>query len=154
MKASSAMTREVITVPPELPLSSAWATMLEHHFRHLPVVVAGKLVGILSDRDVLVRARLEGGRTVVPNSLVGEAMTLAPATCQLTTTIETVAALMLERKIDGLPVIDGHGALVGLVTSSDLMALLTRKNSATALPFDFRLRAVDASGKLAAAQAA
>lgn len=154
MKASSAMTREVITVPPELPLSLAWGTMLDHHFRHLPVVVEGKLVGILSDRDVLLRARYEGGRAIVPNSLVGEAMTLAVTTCRRDSTVESLAALMLERKIDSVPVVDALGVLVGLVTSSDLLALLTRKEGATALPFDFHLRRVDLGGKLAPADAA
>jgi acetoin utilization protein AcuB len=154
MNASAAMTREVITAPPELPLSFVWGTMKEHAFRHLPVVVDGRLVGIISDRDVLLRARLENGRIIVPNTLVGEAMTLAPVTCQRTSTIDTIARLMLERKIDAVPVTDSAGGLVGLVTSSDLLALLINKDPATVLPFDFRLRAVDASGRLAAPAAA
>jgi hypothetical protein len=50
--------------------------------------------------------------------------------------------------------VDSHGVLVGLVTSSDLLSLLTRKDGATVLPFDFHLRPVDLTGKLAAANAA
>lgn len=150
MNASAAMTREVVTAPPDLALRSAWRLMQEHHFRHLPVVADGKLCGIVSDRDVLLRARLDHGAVEVPELTVGEAMTLSPYTCRTGTSVANVAGLMLEHKIDALPVLDSQGCLVGLVTSSDLLALLAHRDEATALPFDFRLKPKDREGRLAA----
>ncbi len=51
------MTRDVIVVPPELTLDAAWRIMTRERIRHLPVVRAGALIGMLSDRDVLVHAK-------------------------------------------------------------------------------------------------
>lgn len=56
MRAVATMSREVVCVPPELPLAKAWDLMQELRIRHLPVVQGGAFVGILSDRDVLLRS--------------------------------------------------------------------------------------------------
>jgi CBS domain-containing protein len=63
MKASCVMTREVHCITPEGPLAQAWATLTRLRVRHLPVLFDGRLVGILSDRDLLLRARR---RAVLP----------------------------------------------------------------------------------------
>lgn len=148
MKAASTMTREVLVAPPELPLSFAWATMLQYRIRHLPVVAGDRLVGILSDRDILVRSQLAGQGTLVPSSPVSEAMTPSPITCHHNAGVDELAALMVERKIDAIPVLDDAGRVVGLVTSTDLLALLIQKDHARVLPFDFQLRAVGRDGKV------
>jgi hypothetical protein len=59
MHASTTMTRNVIVVPPELALVTAWHLMIRERIRHLPVVRAGALLGMRSDRDVL-RSRDDG----------------------------------------------------------------------------------------------
>lgn len=142
MIAATPMTREVIVVPPELSLDAAWRIMKRERIRHLPVVRGGALLGILSDRDVLVRASLgPNGEVIVPKDLVGVAMTASPATCLPTTPIADLVRVMTERKIDAMPVVAGEddGRLVGLVTSTDLLLLLVDFNEARPLPFDFRL---------------
>jgi acetoin utilization protein AcuB len=133
MRTSVAMTREIVVVAPEVSVKAAERMMKRLHVRHLPVVSAGRLLGILSDRDLLERREADVSVTC------GEAMTPAPITCSPDTSVSRVAALMLEHKIDSVPVVDG-GQLVGLVTSSDLLELLVERDQAQVLPIDFRLR--------------
>ena len=141
MIAATPMTREVIIVPPELSLDAAWLIMKRERIRHLPVARAGVLLGILSDRDVLVRSSLGAdGNVVVPKGLVAVAMTASPVTCVPSTPVSQLVRLMTERKIDAIPVISGEGRLVGLVTSTDILLLLIDFEEARPLPFEFRLR--------------
>jgi CBS domain-containing protein len=138
------MTRDVIVVPPELTLATAWRVMTREHIRHLPVVRAGALIGMLSDRDVLLRGTLgkNGSIHVEPHLVVGEAMTPTPiATCEASTDVGELVRTMLDKKIDALPVVKGL-RLVGLVTSTDLLSLLLDRGDRTEadpLPFEFRL---------------
>lgn len=135
------MTRDVIVAPPELSLANAWRVMQREHVRHLPVVRAGALVGMLSDRDVLARATMgpEGRVHVDAHLVVGEAMTPTPlVTCEASTDVAELARTMTEKKIDAIPVVHGL-RLVGLVTSTDLLLLLTEQKSPLPLPFHFRL---------------
>ncbi len=135
------MTREVIIVPPELSLDVAWLIMNRERIRHLPVARGGVLLGILSDRDVLLRSSLgPNGNVVVPKGLVAVAMTASPVTCVPSTPVAQLVRLMTERKIDAIPVITGDERLVGLVTSTDLLLLLIDFEEARPLPFEFRLR--------------
>jgi len=138
------MTRNVIVVPPELTLAHAWQIMTRHDIRHLPVVRAGALIGMLSDRDVLARGTLssDGRVAVPPHLIVGEAMTATPLdTCEATTNVAELARTMVERKIDAIPVVTGL-RLVGLVTSTDLLTLLVDRQESVKsepLPFEWRL---------------
>jgi len=141
MQASSNMTRDVIVVPPSIRLDAAWTLMKQAHVRHLPVVRANALIGILSDRDILRRGTLdeEGVLHVPENAIVGDAMTQAPVkTCDTTTDISEIARMMVEETIDAVPVVRGL-RLVGLVTTTDLLSLLAKGDSTHPLPFDFRL---------------
>ena len=62
MQATRVMTRHVTTITPDVNLERAWSLMQRLTVRHLPVVFSGKVVGILSDRDLLLRAiAVEGG---------------------------------------------------------------------------------------------
>jgi len=135
------MTREVIIAPPDLSLCDAWTLMCRERFRHLPIVSNGMLVGILSDRDILVRSSLEGGEVSVPDTPVGAAASPAPYVCEPHTDVCDLVRIMTEKKIDAVPVIDGANRLVGLVTSTDLMLLLIRLDEAKIpLPFQFELK--------------
>ena len=135
------MTRDVIVVPPELTLHAAWRVMKREHIRHLPVVRAGALFGILSDRDVLTRGTLgKDGTLHVPGGIVvGEAMTPTPLrTCETTTDVADLVRIMTEEKLDAIPIVRGLH-LVGLVTSTDLLLLLIPRHEARPLPFEFRV---------------
>ena len=141
MRASLTMTRDVVVVPPEFSLASAWRVMSREHIRHLPVVRAGALVGILSDRDVLPRATLakDGTLHIPAEVVVGEAMTPTPMqTCEPSTSVGDLVRMMTEKKIDAIPVVRGL-RLIGLVTTTDLLLLLLDREEARPLPFEFRL---------------
>jgi acetoin utilization protein AcuB len=153
MRASSTMTRDVVCVPPELPLARAWAVMGEMRIRHLPVVQHGKLVGLVSDRDVLLRAVLEDdGKIVVDQGVVGEAMSLHPWTCHAATSVSAIAQLMIDHKIDAVPVVaeSDRTKVTGLVTSTDLLWLLIGDNNRV-LPLEFTVKTASSDGVVAAA---
>jgi acetoin utilization protein AcuB len=142
MRAKDAMTREVIWIEPTDDLSLAWGLMSKLSIRHLPVMDGGRLVGILSDRDVLVFASVRNGMLEVPELAVSEAMTRDVVTCGLDATIAYIGERMLRSKIDSMPILGPDGSLAGLVTSSDLIQLLVDREWALhePLPFDFELR--------------
>lgn len=134
MHTSALMTRNVVVASPTLSIGMAARLMQRLHIRHLPVIEARKLVGILSDRDLAKHAA---------EATCGEAMTPAPVTCSQDASVGRVASLMLEHKIDSIPVVSVSGTLIGLVTSTDLLGLLVDRAQAQVLPFDFNLRMAD-----------
>lgn len=137
MKTSSTMTRDVVIVAPDVTIDTVRQLMALWGIRHLPVVEDGELVGILSDRDVMTCSSQ-------PLSPCRDAMTPAPVTCTPSTDVARVARIMIDEKIDSLPVVDAAGALVGLVTSTDLLELLARDDAmARVLPFEYRVRCVN-----------
>ncbi|HET7008796.1 MAG TPA: CBS domain-containing protein [Candidatus Binatia bacterium] len=108
------MTQEPITVEPADLSIRAVHKMQAGGFRRLPVVRDGKLVGVISDRD------LREHRGHLEQVKVNDIMSENPITVTPETTVEEAAQIMLERQIGGLPVLaDGH--LVGIITASDIM---------------------------------
>jgi len=144
MQVKSRMTRDVYTTSVDSALNEVWDLMVTLDVRHMPVLENNRLVGIISDRDVLLRATKFKEEIIVPEIPVREVMTKNVITCPSRSQIGQVAALMLENKIDCLPVVDG-GLLVGLITSSDMLEILCTANSGAAnqvIPISFYLRNV------------
>ena len=119
MIVSDLMTREVHSLPPSAPLQEALALLAEHGVRHLPVVRDGRLVGIVSDRDLL--AATGGIESERIDHTLSEVMHDSPKTAGPDDTLVTVSVEMGLAKIGCLPVVDAKGALLGLVTETDLM---------------------------------
>jgi acetoin utilization protein AcuB len=124
------MTADVVTMGPDEPLRTALARMAAGSFRRIPVVREGVLVGIITDRDIrqaLNSPYLFHERHVDEYLLdtlkVSGSMTEDPITVSPETPVVDAARLLLERKISGLPVVDG-GRLAGIVTVSDLLRRL------------------------------
>ncbi len=134
------MTRKVIYVLETDYLDDVWTLMHAAGVRHIPVTRNQKVVGILSDRDLLRLGRESRKAGLkVPHCRVAEVMTRDVVTCRTTDSIAAVAATFLEKKIDALPVIQEGGSLVGIITSTDLMRLLCDSKSELghALPFNW-----------------
>lgn len=145
MKASRVMTKTVHCITPEVSLEQAWKVMHRYQVRHLPVMWGDKVAGILSDRDLLVHAnRGVGGELVFPRTTVADAMTTKPFTALPTATISSLARLMLDAHIDSIPIVSRTDELVGLVTSTDLLELLTEPDQVSdVMPFSFAVRRPD-----------
>ncbi len=105
-----------VTVSPDATLLDALELEEERGIRHLPVLDGGRLVGILSDRD-LRRAR---GRGTAPSTRVSELMTEDPVTLAPGDSLLEAARRVLEDRISALPIADG-GTLVGILTVTDLL---------------------------------
>lgn len=145
MQARAAMTRRVLCLGPDDTLQDAHLLMTQHRVRHVPVINEAdgerRLIGILSDRDVLRHGTLVDGLLLVPPLPLGEVCTPEPYTCALTSTVAHVAGLMLDHRIDAVPVVRADGVLLGLITSTDLLELLREpgEHEGKLLPFTFEL---------------
>lgn len=122
----NSMTREVVTLSPQATAGEALALCREKRIRHLPILEEGHLVGIVSDRDLRSAtpalddpARAEA----LGEILVSEVMAREVATARPDDPIEEAANAMREKKVGCLPVLE-EDALVGIVTSSDVMEAL------------------------------
>lgn len=114
MLVKTRMTREPITIEPQELLIRASHKMRSGGFRRLPVVSNGKLVGIISDRD------LREHRGQLEHTKVNGVMTENPVTVGPGTTVEEAARIMVERQVGGLPVVEDE-RLVGVITVTDVM---------------------------------
>jgi len=126
------MTRDVITVPPEMPILEARDVMKQHIVRRLPVMKKNKLVGLVTQGDIQ-EAGPSGATSLsiwelnylLARITVEEIMTKADSliTVSPDEPIETAALLMRKHKVGGLPVLE-KGKLVGIITESDIFGVL------------------------------
>ena len=142
MDVKDIMTRNPISIDPEAPIGTAIDVMVDRKIRHLPVVdTRGAIVGIITDRDLrsaafapaleeylsaAARRRLRGVGVALENLRVKNAMTCDPVTTTPDLPVTQAAALMLERQVGSLLVVD-RGALVGIVTDRDAVKALSRQ---------------------------
>jgi CBS domain-containing protein len=144
--AKDIMTRDLITVTPEMEIAQAAAILLENRINGLPVIDdSGKLVGIICQSDIIAQQKtlpipsfftfldglialtsmknLEKEVRKIAATTVSQAMTRNPVTVTPDARIETVAALMVDRNMHTLPVVD-QGELVGIVGKEDVLRTL------------------------------
>jgi CBS domain-containing protein len=114
---ASIMHASPLTITQRDDLAAAQALMERAGVRQLPVVESGVLIGMLSERD------LHEHTGYLERTKVDAAMSSAPATVAPTDSAVQAARLLLERKINALPVVEGT-QLLGIVSRSDLLRLL------------------------------
>jgi CBS domain-containing protein len=118
MQVVEAMTSAVVSVLPDTTLVDAALVMKNLDVGPLPVVEGGRLVGMITDRDITVRATAEG---LDPNlTRVGEVMTREVVACRANDDVRSAARLMQELQLRRLLVVDEEGKLVGIVSIGDL----------------------------------
>lgn len=126
MLVSALMTKEPLTVAPDLGVDAALELMNTEDIRHLPVMSDGRLVGVVSDRDLLEAAGAAAAHADSPAE-VRELMACEPATLRAGDTVVSAATTLLVDRIGCLPVLDDAGALVGILTEMDLAVALARE---------------------------
>ena len=125
------MTRDVQRISPEDSVRKAAQIMAEFNIGSIPVVDGDKLVGMITDRDITVRATAAG---LAPESTrVGDVMSTDVRTCNATQSIDEVLAEMGNVQIRRVPVVDqASHSLVGIVSLGD-MATKQSKGAGQAL---------------------
>jgi CBS domain-containing protein len=117
MKVKELMTSDPATVGPDDPVAQAATLMREEDCGAIPVVRDGKLIGIVTDRDITVRAVAEGRDP--KKTKVSEVMSADPVTVTPTTDIDEARRVMAEFQVRRLPVVD-DGRLLGIVVTAQL----------------------------------
>ena len=127
MFVANCMTKNPITIAPDVGIDEAAKIMDKGHFRRLPVVEHGKLVGFFTNRDLL-RASPSAATTLdrfemrplLSKIKVADVMQKNVITVTDTTTIEEAALVMAREKIGGMPVLSEVGKVVGIISSTDI----------------------------------
>lgn len=136
MRVKEWMSASPTTVAPKTSVSEARELMRRKGIRHLLVTEGGRLLGIITDRDI--RLNLPSPATslsvweinyLLSKLTVGEVMTKAVITVDSPREIRDAARLMLDHRIGALPVVD-DGDLVGILTETDLLRAFVHSESA------------------------
>jgi acetoin utilization protein AcuB len=125
------MSEKIVTIRADDTLSTVEDIMTLGHVRHMPVVEGGRLVGVVSERDLL-RASLsnlsefgtEQRRAFLYGVEIRRVMSEPPVVIDPDATVEMAASVLADRKIGCLPVVDAHGTLVGMLTETDVLRYL------------------------------
>jgi acetoin utilization protein AcuB len=152
------MTRNLVTLSPEASVAEALTLCRERRIRHVPILEEGRLVGIVSDRDLRDASPALGdpGRARALREIrVGDVMSREVITVDPRDSIENAAQEMYELKIESLPVVPegsavaGEEELLGIVTSSDVMRALVTLAGLPEPGCRIEVRAPDSAGVLA-----
>jgi CBS domain-containing protein len=122
------MRREFVSLKASDRLDLADDIMTLGRIRHMPVLDNGRLVGIVSQRDLLAHSLAKAldlepheRRTFLKSVDVSEAMTRDVLSVEAATSLEEAARLLIRQRIGCLPVVDRAGAPIGIVTKTDLL---------------------------------
>ncbi len=122
-RSESGMITDPITLSPADPLRTALASMATYHISGIPITEEGKLVGILTNRDLRFETNLDRP--------IGEVMTREHLiTAPVGTTLEEAATILHRYKIEKLPVVDEQNLLKGLITVKDIQKKTQYPNAA------------------------
>lgn len=121
--ASQIMQSNVIRVGAGDSVSDAWHTLRDNAIHQAPVLEEnGRLVGIVSERDLLTAINVDGGRIVESlGRRVRDVMTTPVVATAPITDIRRIAAVMLDHGVDGVPITNETGRLVGFVSRGDIL---------------------------------
>lgn len=114
----SIMTDAVVTCSPDEPLNAAARHMWEHDCGAVPVVADGKLVGIITDRDICMAAYTQG--RPLSGIAIKDVMARHVHVCRPEDSLERAASLMADARVRRLPVVDGQHRLVGIISMADI----------------------------------
>lgn len=111
MEARDIMTRDVLTLPPDLSVREAVEQLLHYRIHGAPVVDrSGQLVGMVSFVDLAARS----------TGLVRDVMNASPVTASVDTPVDEIAAMMLDEMVRRVPIVEA-GRIAGIVSASDII---------------------------------
>lgn len=129
MRVQKAMHNGASSVTPETPIKKIVAIMKKEDIGAVPVAKDQKVVGMVTDRDLALRALADSAE---PAKLTAaDVMTKNVASCRSDQTVEDAIHLMQQKKIRRLPVIDSDDHLVGMLSLSDISHHASREKSAS-----------------------
>lgn len=122
------MTKDPITVRADATVKEALQILQSMEIRHLPVVSGEDLIGMVSDRDLrgmsiprVIDERWFGDLRVAMQEKIASIMTADVLSVDVESDVTEIIELMLEHKVGALPVVDGDGGLVGIVSYMDVL---------------------------------
>jgi len=149
------MSTKVITVNVQDTLQQAIKISMENQVSLLPVLEEGKLVGIITDRDLKRASPSDATFMDIQHILyhlsrleVGAVMSRYPITIPLDHTIEEAASALLTNNISGAPVVDEHGEIKGIVTKNDLFRAMISLSGLSKRGVQFGLLLEDRAGSI------
>ncbi|MDZ7582808.1 MAG: CBS and ACT domain-containing protein [Deltaproteobacteria bacterium] len=149
------MSKQTVTIDADGSMQDAMSLMKKHAIRMLPVIKKGKLVGIITDRD-LKRASASDATTLeihellylLSNIKIKDLMTRDPITVPADFTVEETAEVLLKNKISGVPVVDESGKVIGTITQSDLFRMLIALTGVGNRGIQFAFKVEDRPGSI------
>lgn len=118
MNIESIMTRDVATIRPQQSLLEAAELMRSRDVGSLPVHENDRLIGMITDRDIVVRGLTDND---IAGKTVRDVMSEAVMYCRASDSVESVAINMADLEMRRLPVVDGNKRLVGIVSLANMM---------------------------------
>lgn len=116
------MTGTPVFIRADDSIEAVQATFVSHSFRHLPVLMGDEVVGIVSERDVLLTLSLAGASSAEAPLTAADICTPDPYTVDVETPFDLVVRIMGERKF-GAVIITEEGRLAGILTTTDICRL-------------------------------
>jgi CBS domain-containing protein len=117
VRCSEIMTREPRTATREMTVREVATMMRDGDMGSVPVVESGRLVGIVTDRDIVVRCVAEGNG---PESLAADAMTTEIYSVKPDDFVFEAVRLMGDKQVRRVPVVDADGRLAGIISMADI----------------------------------
>lgn len=138
MLVKNCMSRRVVAIGPDQSLTEASRLMQKHNIGRLPVLKDGRLVGIVSDRDIkragpsrATALEIHELKYLLERIKVGDIMTPNPLTIEEERILGYAAFIMQKYKISGLPVVDGSGHVTGVLSRGDVLRFLASSTGVT-----------------------
>ena len=136
------MSNNLVTVKPTDSVVKAQTLLLDRNISRLPVMEEEMLLGIITDRDIR--------KVLIPSETlrVKNLMTRNPMTVPWNYTVGETAEILLKHNISGVPVVDHHDSVVGIITKGDLFRALVPLTGAGKKGVQFALRLADRRGAI------
>lgn len=131
MKVQDVMTRNVEVVQPTMPITEAARRMRDLDVGALPVGEADRLIGMVTDRDLVIRGLADGAQ--IERAQVRQCMTPQVLYCFADESVEDVAANMADNQVRRLPVVDRNKRLVGIIALADVASAAPAQETGSAV---------------------